>query len=41
MKSDQQEGVDIFSGFRNWWQDNVTNNQRLMGFAMAENEQEM
>jgi len=22
---------DIFSGFRHWWQDNITNNQRLMG----------
>jgi hypothetical protein len=25
------DGFDIFSGIRHWWQDNITNNQKLMG----------
>lgn len=28
----QQEGnLDIFSGFRNWWHVNITNNSKLLG----------
>jgi hypothetical protein len=30
----EQQSFDIFSGFRSWWQDNVTNNQKLIrGFG--------